>query len=82
MRYIEEQRCRQSPATKAPDRRRDGYPEAQEGLGSRTGSCQGSAHDRHHDVHVGQLTPDLQYHDGFHGFQEPSDGSREHESGI
>ena len=40
-------------------------------MGTRPGSGQSAPHERHHDVHVRQQSPNLQYHDGIHALQEP-----------
>ena len=39
-------------------------------MGARPGTRQSSSHERHHDVHVRQQSPNLQYHDGIHALQE------------
>jgi len=51
-------------------------------VGARSRTCQTTPDERDHDVHVRQLTPDLQYHDGFHAVQEPSPRTYEYESSF
>lgn len=41
-------------------------------MGGRLGPRESAAHERNHDVHVRQLPPDLQHHDGLHAVQEPN----------
>lgn len=43
-------------------------------MGAGSGAGQGAPDERHHDVHVGKLTPNLQHHDGLHALQEPHTG--------
>lgn len=64
----------QSPTPKAADPRRDGYLETEEGLGSGARPNQKLTHDILYDVHVGKFSPNLQHHDGLHGFQESHHG--------
>lgn len=43
-------------------------------MGTGAGAGQGPSHERHYDVHVGQLAANLQHHDGLHALQESDPG--------
>lgn len=71
-----------APIPNTSFRRRDGYAEAQEVVGTCTCPSQIAPDERNHDVHVWQLTADLQHHDGLHALHESYQGSSGHQPGI
>lgn len=51
-------------------------------MGTRSRPGQTTPHERDHDVHVRQLAPDLQHHDGVHVVQGSDPGTYEYESSV
>lgn len=51
-------------------------------MGTRPRARQSSSHERHHDVHVRQLAPDIQHHDGVYAVQESNHWHTLHERGV
>lgn len=64
----------QNSSPQTPNDRGNRHAEAEKVLGTRPRACQSLAHERNHDVHVGQLAADIQHNDGLHAVQEPYHG--------
>ena len=62
--------------------RRNRYSQIEESMGGSSRTSQAAPDDRHNDVHVWQLAPNLQYHDGNYGIQESYHGNVGYEPGV
>lgn len=70
--------CRRTHPPQSAHTRGNGHIKIKKGLGASNSTSQATPHERNRNVHVRQLAPNLQYHDGVHAVQEPCASSPEH----